>query len=141
MKINLCQLRAKAKERPEGYVEDVIAHGTVVGQVLEITPEQYQLLLDKYNKEGKIQPSCCGSKAMPALSTQAKNALQAAGRVVGAAVTGKAVFATPEVVAARQAVCDSCEFWVKEKKRCSVCGCRTDAKLKLATESCPKSKW
>ena len=41
--------------------------------------------------------------------------------------------------------CIACDKWDKEgfggSGRCSVCGCSTQAKLRIATEECPIGKW
>jgi len=40
-------------------------------------------------------------------------------------------------------ICDSCEFCVlvKQKKRCTKCGCRVDLKASRKTSDCPEGKW
>jgi hypothetical protein len=45
MKINLNVLKETAKTRPEGYYEDVVAHGKIVGAYVEINPPAYKHLL------------------------------------------------------------------------------------------------
>ena len=49
MKILLSQLHANAKHRPPGYYEDVCSQGVIRGIFLEITPEKYNALLEKYD--------------------------------------------------------------------------------------------
>lgn len=142
MKISIRQLKAKAAERPEGYVEEVLSKGIVSGDYLNISPEDYKALLSKYNPTGTmVTSSCCGRATLPPMREQIMNASKAAVRVLGAAVTGGKIMATEEVVKARQEICSKCEFWIEDRKRCTVCGCRTDLKLKMATEACPKGKW
>jgi hypothetical protein len=50
-----------------------------------------------------------------------------------------------DTLEARQAVCRQCEFWDSQgfrgTGRCRKCGCSTQAKLRLASASCPVDKW
>lgn len=73
------------------------------------------------------------------------NAAKAAGRVIGAIVTGKPVLVTPVEQAARLKVCVGCDQFEiatgKRPARCADCGCFVKAKATLATESCPRGKW
>jgi len=59
----------------------------------------------------------------------------AAARAVQAAATGQPVLVPPEILASRQAKCDVCPHL--NGKRCSLCKCFLQPKLKLATERCP----
>lgn len=47
------------------------------------------------------------------------------------------------VVKARLAVCQACPKWNPRSKRCGICACKTDWKVKLASYSCPDepSRW
>lgn len=50
-----------------------------------------------------------------------------------------------EQLDARLRECKRCEYWNPEALsgtgRCKICGCSTQAKLRLATEKCPLDKW
>lgn len=52
---------------------------------------------------------------------------------------------TPEQFEERLKTCQSCDQWnsaaLAGTGRCKVCGCSTQAKLRLATEKCPIDKW
>lgn len=52
---------------------------------------------------------------------------------------------TPGQFAERLNLCHSCPQWEAKAMagtgRCKVCGCSTEAKLRLATEKCPLDKW
>ena len=52
--------------------------------------------------------------------------------------------ADTETLANRKAICDTCPYWYAKARmglgKCIKCGC-TSAKLKLASEKCPISKW
>lgn len=63
MKIKLSDIKEKAKTRPEGYYEAVMAIGYVADNVLVITDKQgYYNLLKKFNPSA-AQPArgCCGT--------------------------------------------------------------------------------
>lgn len=142
MKIRLTKLKDKSKNRPVGYVEDVISKGTVSGDFLFITPNAYRELQVKYNSETpQIQSvgGCC--KKMPPVVTQIKNAMGAVGRVVHNAITFQDIKASPEDIQKRKSICESCEFLDVKRKRCSKCGCKYNLKLQLASEHCPVNKW
>jgi predicted Zn-ribbon and HTH transcriptional regulator len=51
----------------------------------------------------------------------------------------------PEILAEREATCRACPEWdaqaLNATGRCRKCGCSTWAKLRMATERCPLSKW
>jgi predicted Zn-ribbon and HTH transcriptional regulator len=59
----------------------------------------------------------------------------------------RAGFATtpPDILASREAICRACPEWdaaaINSTGRCRKCGCSTWAKLRMATERCPLSKW
>lgn len=53
MKIRIQTIKQMAMARPEGYYEDVISHGIVDGEFLEITPEGYNKLLQKYRPKNR----------------------------------------------------------------------------------------
>jgi hypothetical protein len=73
----------------------------------------------------------------PPLATQAANLAGAAGRVVGAIVRGEPVTVPAAVLEERQSTCAGCPRWDAAARRCRLCGCRTDLKLRLARERCP----
>lgn len=41
----------------------------------------------------------------------------------------------------RIAICEGCEFFEKNHRRCFRCGCFVDGKAKLSSEICPENKW
>lgn len=130
--------------RPEGYYDEVIARGTIVEDFLEIDPKSYSELLAKYrpNKPEIINKPCCGhqkSGSFPPLMKQAKNVMEAAGRVATAFIQGKDVRAPQSEVEKRVEICKECEF--NKNGRCLKCGCYWKAKMRLITEHCPIKKW
>jgi hypothetical protein len=46
-----------------------------------------------------------------------------------------------EIVAARLAICKTCEFFKERTQRCGKCGCFMKMKTKLSGSSCPIGKW
>lgn len=148
MKIRLQDIENQAKTRPPEYKDDVLSKGKIVGNVLEIDGQSYLDLVKKYSPEKLFKPvsGCCGKKtqgelSLPSLPTQIKNAAGAVARVASAVVNNKPVMATEDIVKERELICQGCEFLIKEKNRCSKCGCWYKRKISLATEHCPIQKW
>lgn len=94
---------------------------------------------------------CCDKK-LPSNRTMAVNAIQAAGRAMRAIVQRQRVLARGRTVLQRLALCQACDQAVPDAEkpqflRCTQCGCwlngnhLTNAKIKLATETCPLGKW
>jgi hypothetical protein len=79
----------------------------------------------------------------PPLAAQARSALGAAGRAVGAALSGAEVVRSGDEIARCLAICHACEHFVATDGRCSICGCVAAWKIRLATEHCPLDppKW
>lgn len=93
---------------------------------------------------------CCDQKnpATPTLA-QAAGLFQAGVKIAVAVATGNAVLVSPEVKAARLALCVACPACVlsddKTAHKCTECQCWLDGtrlcKACLATEKCPLAKW
>ena len=145
MKIRLKEIDIRANQRPSGYKEDLLAHGKINGEFLEISGDDYMKMRLKYSTTPIPSPvNCCGGKtpssgSFPPILQQAKNAAMAAGRVAGAIIGGSKVLASEETVKTRETTCDGCEF--KRENRCLKCGCQWKVKIRLATEKCPVGKW
>ena len=81
----------------------------------------------------------------PGLIQVVGNALAAAGRVAVAVAKGEAVRVPADVRAARLSICEACEDFNPESRRCRHvgCGCFLDVKTWGATEACPRTppKW
>jgi hypothetical protein len=84
-----------------------------------------------------------GAAAYPPLAAQVGSVLGAAGRAIGAALTGVEVVRSGEEQAKCLAICQGCEHYVAADARCSICGCYALFKTRLATEHCPLDppKW
>ena len=86
---------------------------------------------------------------LPPTWVMAQNAAGAVQRVVVAAVSGEAVKASSEQVAARKAACLPCEHLMTDGDdvhfRCRKCGCwlagKSFSKWSFATERCPIGRW
>jgi hypothetical protein len=87
-----------------------------------------------------------GRVVTPTEPTLAQKAKSLGLSVVGWAKAGFAM-ASAETLEARLAICRGCEFWDATgfggTGKCSECGCSTQAKLRMATSTCPLAppKW
>lgn len=159
MKILISEIQSKKSIRPEGYIEEIMALGHVEGEYLVVDKKrQYFELFKKYSPATALSgKSCCGNSsreqkipqfdritpqyALPPVTTQVKNAFGAATRVLSNIVNNHRIMAEEDVILQRKSICESCEFWLKDKQRCTKCGCYTALKIKLSSESCPIKKW
>ena len=76
---------------------------------------------------------------MPSVPKQMLNLTEAVGRAIKAFAKGKKVLASKDVRAERIAICEKCDQL--QGARCAKCGCATNRKIALQTESCPLEKW
>lgn len=121
--IPLSVIKSNAVHRPEGYYEDVIAHGRVVGgTTLELDEVEYQKLCRKYRPQ------------MPSFYEMTHNFVGAMTEWVQA---GFPVVSNDQFTDRLEA-CEQCQFWLGN--RCSKCGC-FKLKMWLKTEICPIGKW
>lgn len=143
MKIKLTELETAAATKPEGYYDDVMSKGTVDGEYLIISIENYTALVKKYspNKIIDVPESTCCNKKLPGVKQQMANVAKSLGQTVKAIVKQQPVLASEDTINNRKNICETCEFWIAANKRCSICGCFTNAKIKLANEKCPKNFW
>lgn len=154
MRIRLTDLRTVAPTKPEGYLSDVMSKGKLSGDFLEISPQDYAALRQKYSPQTELQVTsggCCGKSAtrptaslqpsasFPPLMQQLRNAAGAATRVASNIIHGKPLTAEDDVIAKRKEICNACEFF--KNGRCLHCGCYLSSKQRLSSESCPVGKW
>lgn len=72
----------------------------------------------------------------------AKNAVEAASRVVKNIVQKKTVVVSKETKTARLEFCLApCEYLTEDQRRCNECGCYISLKTNLSTEECPRGYW
>ena len=147
-------LKERAKSKPKGYYEDMVSHGKIVGDQLEIHRDALSKLFYKYN--GRNPPKVFGPKtsegpddfqdfmkeneSSPTVVQMSKNFVSA---MAEAAKTGfKKV--TTQQHSDRMVICNSCKFWDGKARlgmgKCLKCGC-TGAKQWLASSKCPIGLW
>ena len=97
------------------------------------------------NRAPKPAASNLQLSTLPPIPQQVRNLAAATTRALGAALTGRSVFAPPEIRAAREAICLVCSENLAGRCRKCGCGVRTQflRKTHLATERCPlpEPKW
>jgi hypothetical protein len=122
MKILIQDIRDRAAERPPGYVNDCISRGQVIGDSLELSDEQFEILKAKYRSE------------LPGLNEMLSDFASAVLRwaTAGFPIVDKTVFQS------RIDICLSCMDWTNN--RCARCGCY-EVKHWMGTEQCPIGKW
>lgn len=126
--VKLSAVRAVAKDRPAGYVEEVLAAGEVRDDRVYIPVEIYNALKARYAPK-------------VSLLEKAKNFAKAAVQHVAAGMPR----ASEEEIERRFAICRGCEFY--KNSACTKCGCPISrerkfvSKLAWADQSCPVGKW
>jgi len=135
--IPLSAIHARARERPPGYVEDVLAAGELDGDVLRIDDGPYMELIERYQLWDLDQPS---------IGDMLVDFAQATARFVAAGCP----IVTPDQFRAVLDTCETCRDpdgrprWDPQGNlglgRCSACGC-TSMKLHWATVACPLGRW
>jgi hypothetical protein len=127
--IPLANLHILAADQPHSYLRSLIEVATIEGDVVMISEEDF----------ARLHPVT----SPPSLTQQATSF---AGSMATWAVGGFHV-ADEATLASRMAICKGCEFWDASgfggTGRCQKCGCSTQAKLRMATASCPLNppKW
>ena len=77
----------------------------------------------------------------PSLPDQAKNATLLIADVIRNAIQNNQLFTTKEEKKRRYDICQACEFFNAEEKRCTKCGCYMEHKTGLTAAQCPEKKW
>jgi len=54
---------------------------------------------------------------------------------------GHGIFVTEEKQKERLATCNECEHFDPKQRRCYLCGCFMEHKIKFKSSKCPDSKW
>jgi hypothetical protein len=143
MKIKLESILNKSKDRPAGYYEDVISHGIIINDYLDIDEHQFNKLKEKYNSQQVIINNLnTGINELPSLFQQAKNLATSTFNHV---INGMEEVSLP-IYEERLKTCMNCPFVNTsdaENPRCSKCGCFLKIKAKWASERCPDTprKW
>ncbi|HEY8965145.1 MAG TPA: hypothetical protein VIM58_01805 [Candidatus Methylacidiphilales bacterium] len=140
--------RAQSGKRPPGYLDDVLAHGTVDGDEIVFDDAAYAALAAKYRTP---QPTAAAGTPTQPTPPPTKNGLPDVGTLALNLAKASARFAAtgfkqvhPATLAARKAVCAACPDWEAQGYaglgRCRKCGC-SGVKLGWASERCPAGKW
>jgi hypothetical protein len=90
-----------------------------------------EAIVNSANAQQKDPPS------LPSTTEMAKNFLQSAASHLANGMKN----ASEEVIQQRLAICDECEFKVREQNRCGKCGCFLGKKTKWESSNCPIGKW
>jgi hypothetical protein len=56
-------------------------------------------------------------------------------------VKGESILCSEEMVQKRLDICNDCSQFNKESKRCYLCGCFMEYKIRFTSSTCPASKW
>ena len=75
------------------------------------------------------------------VSMMAKNIAEVAVESAKNLETGHPVPSTKEEAAKYISICEECKYFLKESRRCSICKCFMDAKVKIGAGNCPAKKW
>lgn len=90
------------------------------------------------------EPECNDDEStntLPSFTDMAKGFLDSAKDVVSGVVHGEGVMVTEDVYTQRISICNGCEFFRHEDKRCTQCGCFMEAKTRFKKTYCPVHKW
>jgi len=146
MRIKISRIEEAAKNRPEGYLEEIMSHGTVDeadAEWLVVPDNVYHFLVVKFQNKNPTPtplPSETPTPKLPSLLTMAGNAVKAAAMESAALITG-----SPEVsqedIDKRLSICNECDRFIKEANRCVECGCFLQFKTRLRSQHCPLDKW
>jgi hypothetical protein len=133
MIFRLRDLEDKAKIRPHGYKDEVLAVAKKIGDELyEISESDFEKLSDKYRLPSRLQ--------------MFRNVLEAAKLVIKDGPTRR----SHEEVESIMPICAKCPMLIDDEFRCGVCGCFLGGikngkfkfgKMYLANWHCPKDKW
>lgn len=92
-----------------------------------------------------LEPKCNdddgSSKELPSFIDMSKGLLGSAKDILSGALHGEGVLVSEDVYNSRMSICNSCEFFRAEDKRCSQCGCFMETKTRFKKTYCPIHKW
>ena len=78
---------------------------------------------------------------LPSKAEMAKNVTKSLARTVKSFVSGDGISTSDKEREKRMKECQSCAWYIKDKKRCAKCGCIVALKTYLLEEKCPIGKW
>lgn len=132
---SLDYLRERAKKKPEGYMEDMLAHGTVQDDKLIMKIEDVNMLFEKYNGQviRSFDQEPGTGEVLSNFFSSVRESVKTGFRRVSA-----------EKHQERLDICAQCRFWRPSAfmgmGKCKKCGC-SGVKLWLSTSRCPINKW
>lgn len=122
MRFTIAQLDERAKVKPQGYREDVLAVSTRDGDMIDLPQEAYERLSLKWRVPGFVE--------------MLKSATIAAVQYVA-----NPEQRTPEEMTANLTACIKCPFLIERDFRCGKCGCPLTRKVLAKAWHCPEGKW
>ena len=91
--------------------------------------------------EQKPLPDFIDPKQYPDFWEQMKNFKEFAQSVGQGVAEGHGFFVSDEKRQQREQICIECSQYNQESKRCYMCGCFMEHKIKFKASQCPMSKW
>lgn len=123
MRFTIAQLDERAKVKPAGYREDVLAASTATEPgIVELTQEAYEALALKWK--------------IPGFAEKLRNVMTAV-----AQLAADPTMRTSEEIGAVLTTCIKCPYVVEQGFRCGKCGCFLEVKAKARAWKCPEGKW
>jgi hypothetical protein len=86
-------------------------------------------------------PDFIDSQKYPDFWKQINNFKKFASEVGQTTVKGGTIICSEETIQKRLEICNDCSQFNKESKRCYLCGCFMEQKIKFTASTCPASKW
>ena len=81
------------------------------------------------------------SDQFPSFSEQAKNTGLLIADVIKDAIQNHQIFASDLEKKRRYDLCQACEHFQSDEKRCKKCGCYMEHKVTFTAAQCPVNKW
>lgn len=124
IRFTLQDLDNKAKERPQGYREEILNRARKIDDfTYELSFEDFEELSRKYR--------------LPSLIEMIKNIGEAAEQAIR---DGRNTRTKQEAETCME-TCASCPYLIISEKRCGVCGCYLKLKVLMKAWHCPRGKW
>jgi rubrerythrin len=124
MKFTLAQLEEKAKQRPQGYREEVLALSVKINEDLyEIDNKSFEHIAQKYR--------------LPSMLERIRSFAQAVNVAAAMGLESRDSQETEEVLL----ICARCPYLIPEKFTCGKCGCFLAIKSRFRNFRCPENKW
>lgn len=136
----LDSIKNNEKNRPAGYLEEVLSLGTIKENLLEIDENKALYLIEKYTPKFFDKTQKKEVNNFPSFAKMAINLANSIVKEFGFKNTSQPKLSIEEKIK-RQEICSSCSFFHKESFRCKKCGCFLKWKTSWKTQKCPIGKW